>query len=187
MCLLQDRVLAQLPSFRALRTLSLEYIKSGDRALPPGMQVDTSGVPTLKHFAIVNWYADSIWGPEGCKLHASYDPTGSPWPSDAVFRFVSSGMWASKFLPLASLYLIWQKGAMSMALSRLNRIPSQAGPLEFVLLGLGHAFWNSKMPFEISEQRWRGLLTCSNLNVLMLDYSDCILRVSSLAAPGYQH
>ena len=96
-------MLAQLPSFRALRALNLEHIKSERMAVSPGMQVDVTGVPTLKHFAIVNWYADSIWGPEGCKLHASYDPTGLPTgvtPATAVW-FLYSGMWASKNLPLA--------------------------------------------------------------------------------------
>ena len=46
-------MLAQLPSFRALRTLSLEHSKSKRIALPPGMGVDVTGVPTLEHFSMV--------------------------------------------------------------------------------------------------------------------------------------
>ena len=182
MCLPQERVLAQLPSFRALRMLCLEHSKSKRIALPQGMGVDLTGVPTLKHFAIVNWYADSIRGPEGCKLHASYDPNGFGGPSRSA-QFVFSGMWASKNLPLASFFPIDQNGGQDAALEALDKILSQDGPLDFVYMELDHAFGSSRKPLEISEQRWQGLLTASNLR--LFTWEGCILRLPG-ACPAWK-
>ena len=128
------------------------------------------------------WYADSIRGPEGCKLHASYDPNGFGGPSRAA-PFVFSSMWASKNLPLASFFLIDQNGGQDAALEALDKILSQDGTLDFVYMELDHAFASLRQPLEISEQRWRGLLTASNLR--LYTHEGCILLLPD-ACPAWK-
>ena len=98
-----ERVVAQLPQFKFLRTLSLEYVGWHQEL---HMALDVTAVTMLEDLAIENFSVDSITGPSGCKLHTCLYCVGGygrgcvdtePW--------IFSSMWSSKNIPLSSFSL----------------------------------------------------------------------------------
>lgn len=98
-----EHVVLQLPQFKFLRTLSLEYVGWNQEL---HMAVDLTAVTMLEDLAIENFSVDSIAGPPRCKLHTCFDCLGGfgrgyvdaePW--------IFSSMWSSKNIPMSSFSL----------------------------------------------------------------------------------